>query len=218
MLDAQKILQLQSSYEPAHEILAKAQHILINDIRKAKALPDRSNEIDYIELITRGQEIGRDEQDYPRVITMFKRALEIYPEGDLGRWGLATAYMQEKEYDKSITEYREIIRRNPLQHRYRFELGQVMICKGDILGGLKQIHRVMEKTEEFDSFLYVMGDLLVKRNKLQEALQTYELYLEKFPGDYSVWKKLERLGEQMEEHVISTHAHNMYESLKPKEK
>ncbi len=217
MLDAKRILKELPTYMPALEVLEKAQMICENDIAKAKELPDRTNEIDYTELITQGQKIGREEKDYTQAIQIFEQALKIYPKGDLGRWGLATAYMQVKQYDKSIAEYLKIIDRNPKIYRYRFELGQVMICKGDIINGLKHINFAMKETEEFDSFLYVVGDLLNQTGKPNEAAQTYTLYLDKFPGDYRVWKKLEILGREIKDSEIESRATKMYNSLKPKE-
>jgi predicted negative regulator of RcsB-dependent stress response len=217
MLDARRILKDSPDDERAKDILDKAGMMLAQEIDKAANLPDRTNEIDYIELITQAQEIGRDKKDFLRTITLFKRALEIYPEGDIGRWGLATAYMHVEEYDKSIAEYRTIIKNRPEIYQYQFELGQVLIAKGNAVKGLKQIHRVMEKTEQFDSFLYVVGDLFASKNKLHEAIQTYKLYLDKFPVNYAVWKKLETVAGKAGETEIEAMAAKRYNSLRPEE-
>lgn len=217
MLDARRIMKNDPNNILTQQIQIKAIRMLNKDIDRAKDLPDRTDEIDYVELITQGQEIGREEQDYTQVIQMFTQALKIYPQGDLGRWGLATALMQDKQYNASIVEYLKVINRNPKIYRYRFELGQVMICKGDIISGLQHINLAMEKTEEFDSFLYVVGDLLNQMGKPNEAAQTYVLYLDKFPGDYRVWKKLETIGKAIKDSEMETRAAKMYNSLKPKE-
>ena len=172
------------------------------EIKKAKDLPDRSKEIQYVEMITEGQKIGREEQDFDHALELFEKAIKIYPEGELGRWGLATTYMHLEMYDKSIGEFKKLIELKPEAYRYQFEMGQVMVAKGDSIEGLKQINKAMENTNEFDVFFFVIGDMFCTMEKYKEAIIAYESYLKNFPGDYKVMEKMLMALTLMQEQTI----------------
>ena len=73
--------------------------------------------------------------------------------------------------------------------KYQFELGQVKIISGEIDEGLKDIHIVMEETNEFNHFFQRLGDIYFNLNDLEKALLSYTMYLKYYPADFIVWGK-----------------------------
>lgn len=175
---------------PASSIYNKALEMRNEQIEKAKKLPDRSNEIKYIDLLEQGHKIGREKKDFEKVVSMYEEALQLYPEGDIGLWGLATTYWHLGEYEKSKEQFEKLIEKRPDIPRYRFEYGQVLMYTNEIPKGIQIIKDVMKETDEFDSFFKIIGDILCKNKQYEIAIDSYKKYLKKFPGDHDVWKKL----------------------------
>ena len=143
------------------------------------------------------QEIGRKEKDFTKAKEMLEKAVNKSPTNEVARWGLATAYFQIREYEKSIDIFNQLVKEYPEKRRYKFELGQVQVCDGEteedvskILNGVDTILDAMNNTEDFDSFLPIVADLLCNLKKHDEAIIHYEDYLKKYPADYEVWLKL----------------------------
>ena len=183
--------------ENASSVLLKAVCLLREAINKAKELPDNSSLIESIQLMFDAQEIGRKEKDFTKAKEMLEKAVNKSPTNEVARWGLATAYFQIREYEKSIDIFNQLVKEYPEKRRYKFELGQVQVCDGEteedvskILNGVDTILDAMNNTEDFDSFLPIVADLLCNLKKHDEAIIHYEDYLKKYPADYEVWLKL----------------------------
>lgn len=175
----------------ANDIYCRALEIRKEAIDKAKSLPDQSDEIDCIQLIYEAQKIGRETKDYTKARDMLEKAVDLYPANTMAIYGLASAYFHTEQYDKSIKLY-EILIKKDYSPRCEFELGQVFIYSGDVKNGIEMILSAMNKTEEFNSFLFVLGDILCGQEDYETAIDLYQSYLEKFPADYQVWIKLEK--------------------------
>ncbi|OGC77244.1 hypothetical protein A2619_04485 [candidate division WWE3 bacterium RIFOXYD1_FULL_39_9] len=194
MLEASKFKLID---ENATDVLLKAYRLFNEAIKKAKELPDNSDTIESIQLMFDAQEIGRKEKDFTKAKEMLEKAVDKSPTNEVARWGLATVHFQIKEYEKSIPIYNQLVKEYPEKKRYKFELGQVLVCDGEtkedtskIIYGIDTILEAMNGAEEFDSFLPIIADLLCNLKKHGEAIVHYKEYLKKYPADYEVWLKL----------------------------
>ena len=165
---------------------------------------DENALIEANELLYDAQRLGREEKDFEAALEMLERANELNPKNETVLWGLATTYHHTDRVQDALDAYRRLLETvSPASSiRYRFEYGQVLIKAGEIEDGLKQIQAAMEGTDEFDSFLWVVGDICRQAGLLEKALLAYDTYLEKFPADYKIIEKkadvLERLGRTAE--------------------
>ena len=99
--------------------------------------------------------------------------------------------------------------------RYKFELGQVKLITRDIQGGLSDIRKVMEQTEEFDSFFQRIGDLYYDLKDYEKAVLAYKTYLQKFNTDYVAWEKKGLCHLKLDQKVESEKAFVKVKNLKP---
>ena len=89
-----------------------------------------------------------------------------------------------------------------------------MIMNDDVENGLKQIRDAMIESTEFDSFLCVVGDIFTNQKRYPEARDTYQKYLENYPADYNVIKKLMDVLMQNNEYELADKLNDKYNSLK----
>ena len=124
MLEASKIIFNDTGgsdiIEKALSIFADAIFMRNEQIEKAKALPDRSTEIEYIDMIYEAHEVGRDKKDFTKAMELLKKAVQIYPDGEYGMWGLATVLMHDRQYSEAIKIMHKLIEAHP-NPRYKFE-------------------------------------------------------------------------------------------------
>jgi len=99
--------------------------------------------------------------------------------------------------------------------RYKFELGQVKLITRDIQGGLSDIRKVMEQTEEFDSFFQRIGDLYYDLKDYEKAVLAYKTYLQKFNTDYVAWEKKGLCHLKLDQKVEAEKAFVKVKNLKP---
>jgi tetratricopeptide (TPR) repeat protein len=197
LLDAIKILKSEKEVDEdtqlkAEMVYAKALKMKKNAIKKAKESEteyhDKMNKLlKYNELLSRAKEEGGKNKDFDAALKLMKKAVKLMPDEQEARWGLATALHHAKQFKESIIEYQKLIEKFPASNLFKFEYGQVLLQDGQIQDGLKEIGKVMEATEEFDSFLTRLGEIYVESKMFKEAITAYKSYLKKFPFDYKAW-------------------------------
>lgn len=173
------------------EIIKKALNIRKNLIKKAKSEVNKNEDkiLKYNELIIEAQRIGREENKFKKALSLLRKATKILPNRIEARWGLATALFHTKNFKESAKEYKKLSKDFPENKRFKFEYGQTLLYE-NVNEGIQVIIAVMKETDEFDSFLHRLGDLLVHIGKIKDAADTYVKYLEKFKSNYGVWVKL----------------------------
>jgi len=204
LLDASKIIKINSSDRRANKILEKALAKRAKAINKAKQNESKNLDYErkllkYNDLIEQAKETGKKGKDFDKALAMLQKAVKLLPKEIEGRWGLATALHHSGNLEKAITEYKKLIKDFPDNARFKFELGQVLLINNQIQDGLQEIGKAMEATDEFDPFLIRVGEIYQQTGMLEEALIAYENYLDKFPHDFNAWFHkgdcLQRLGE-----------------------
>ena len=145
-------------YKKAGEIYEKALKMKFKAIQKAKEDEQEYHDkmiklVKYNELLEKAKDAGRLNKDFDQALELMKKAIKLMPDEQEARWGFASALHHAKKTKEAIEEYKKLIKDFPDNHTYRFEYGQILLLENDLQEGLKQIGLVMEKTEEFDSFL-----------------------------------------------------------------
>lgn len=184
----------------AIEVECKALKMREEAIDKAKKEEEEDNPsklIEYVEMLYESKELGREEK-YKEATECLIRAVELFPEKEEARWGLATVCHHNKIYEESIKYYRGLVDDFPENHRYRFELGQTLIDAEIIQEGLKEIGKAMAESHDFDSYLGPLGELYNQSGLKAEALIAWDEYLKKYPGDYRIKSKRDELRKERE--------------------
>lgn len=198
LLDAEKYMDQKEcaieKYEKAGKILAKAVQMKGKAIQKAKSDEKGHHDkmiklVKYNELLENAKNAGRLNKDFDQALKLMRKAIKLMPNEQEARWGLATALHHANKMEEAIKEYEKLIKDFPDNHTFRFEYGQILLLENDLQEGFKQIGLVMEKTDEFDSFLARLGEIYEHAGMDKEALVAYSTYLKKFPYDYKAWNK-----------------------------
>jgi len=198
LLDAKKYMNQKEcaiqKYEKAKKIYYKAIEMKNEAIQKAKKDEKEHHDkmiklVKYNELLENAKDAGRIDKNFDRALELMKEAIKLMPDEQEARWGLATALHHAQKIKEAIIEYKKLIKDFPDNNTFRFEYGQVLLLENDLQEGLKQIGIVMEKTDEFDSFLSKLGEIYEHAGMDKEALIAYNSYLKKYPYDYKIWNK-----------------------------
>lgn len=162
-----------------------------------KAIEETKNNsdlIDYNELVFSAQELGR-QGDFKKAFTLLDRAEKIFPERFEARWGKATAHHHNKEFDKALEYYNQLIKDYPENERLRFER-QLVLFDVDAVKGLSEMVTFLSTTENFQYFWRNIGKIYEATDKAH-ALTAYQLYIEKFPDDIEVQNKIKEMEEDV---------------------
>jgi tetratricopeptide (TPR) repeat protein len=165
----------------AEEIYNKAVGMKHEAIRKAEAIEDQSDLLEYLALLDEGHRIGR-EGKYDQALKILLNAKKKKPERPEARWGYATTLHHLGKYSKAVTEYEEIIAAFPEKLTFRFEYGQVLL-KSDPDKGMKIIAEVMAKTHDYDYFFWHIGEVYRTKKDYDKAAIAYQEYHRVYPAD-----------------------------------
>lgn len=196
LLDAIKIMK--GSDDISDELQFKAEQIYYKAIKMKKEAIKKAkeNEIEYHDKMTKlvkynefldlAKKAG-GQKDFDKALDLIKRATEILPEEQEAQWGLATALHHSGDIKAAVTAYEKLIEKFPENNTFRFEYAQTLLKDNQLKLGLKEIGKVMEVTDEFDSFLSSLGEIYMESKMFNEAIVAYESYLKKFPHDFKAW-------------------------------
>lgn len=192
LLDARKALEIDQTNKKANEALDIALKMKAAAIKKAKESEVEYHDkmiklVLYNDLLEKAKTSGRIDKDFDKALKLMKEAIILMPDEQEARWGLASALKLTKNHKESLDEYEKLIKDFPDNLLFQFEYGQDLLTQDRIQEGLKQIGKVMEKTEEYDYFLSKLGAIYAEANMYDEALIAYNSYLKKFPYDYKSW-------------------------------
>ncbi len=175
------------------DIYFKAIDLKDESIKKAKARPDRKNDIKYLDCIEEAFELGKKKK-YEKALKVLDKAykLKTSHKNEKALWGLATTHFLLKNKESSMDCFIELMELCPDNLRYKFEYG-CSILHDNLEEGMKFINKVFKETKQFDFFFKTVGDILYSKNQKKEALSAYEYYITQFPDDVSVKEKIEAL-------------------------
>ena len=135
--------------------------------------------LEYNKLTEEGQNLGK-EKKYIEAITLLKKAHEIHPDGEKAIWGLGSCFYFTGQYEKSLIYFDQLIKIDPENLRYKFERGQILI-QIDVMEGLDEITKVMEKSDQFDFFFYQIAIIYFEMKMYHFAVDALQCYRKKYP-------------------------------------
>lgn len=150
-----------------------------------------SDEIRYIELVEKAQEIGFKEKDFKAAEGILEEAVRILPDRPEALWGLATTYHHNRKTEKALKKYRKLVKMFPDVHKYRFEMGLATLTIKP-LEGIKIITEAMKDTNAYDYFFNQIGKIYLQVGKREEAAEAFREYLKRFPEDEIVKEQLKK--------------------------
>jgi len=180
------------------EIINKAIAIRESKIEAAKKLQQeeintRRNLLPrYSDLLAESRKYGQN-KNMEKALEILNKAIELMPEKEDARWGLASTMLHLEKYNESIIIYEKLINDFPDNARYQFEYGQVLILAGSAKKGFEQISDAMLKTPEFDHFLGALAKLYSENNLTEEAKKAAEIHLKNYPHDIDIKNLLEKI-------------------------
>lgn len=155
--------------------------------RQANELAAGKNLIpQYLDLIADSRRQGRDANDMDAAIASIRAAIDLLPDREEARWGLASALLHLERFTEAAEAYAELVKRFPDKPRYEFEYGQALVLAGSAADGLAKIKSAMARSQEFDQFFGALARLYLSAGMLAEARQALRAHREHYPHDKEV--------------------------------
>lgn len=189
LLDARAALEEDPDNTKAFYFLILANENRKEAIRKAEELESTQPLIEYSYLIEEAQRVGRDEKDFDAASEMLLKAIELQPDRPEAIWGYATTCAHMNKNEESLKYFKQLVEKWPDNNQFAFE-HILVVLREDTRRGLAMMGELMNRTEEFDSFLLSLGDLYMSVSDFEKAEIAYNGYIEKFPTNASGWEKL----------------------------
>jgi len=186
-------------FEFAYKSLSKAIEMREESIKKAIQIPDRGNDLLYLEMIDAAHNLGK-EKKYKEALTILKKAyaLNTTHNNEKALWGIATAQFLLEDKEGSIKSFQKLIEENPNNSKYKFELGCILLNDQRFYNeGVSTLQKVFEETKEYDYFYKTLGEFLQKKERYQEAIQAYTEYSKSFSEDISIKDNIKLCFEMM---------------------
>ncbi len=140
----------------------------------------------FLEALLRLGTANMDLQQWDKAEAALKRALEVNPKTANACFALGEIYWQQQRYDEA-----EKILRSGLAYENRswqghFTLGRLYMSKGDLVNAGRQIALTIQLNPKLADAHLIAGNILLRANKRDEALDEYEEYLRLAPnGEYA---------------------------------
>ena len=112
-------------------------------------------------------------ENYPRAITVCKRALVLDPKSDGDRFILANAYQRSKQTDKAAVEFETIIAGNPDYRGAYCSLAQIYNEKNLPAKTVALASKGIEKDPNSACLICALGKALELQGKFEEAMQMF---------------------------------------------
>ena len=94
-------------------------------------------------------EFGNLENTEKNAILYFQNALKLDSKNNDVRYNLAQAFASDRQYDNSITTYKELLKTSPENYDGYIELAKVYMAKGDNETAAKYLEFVQIKKPDF---------------------------------------------------------------------
>jgi O-antigen biosynthesis protein len=166
---------------------------------------------------------------WEEAIALYNFALKINPDFDWSYYNLAEALIKVKRWQEAIAAYNSVLKINPnFPHIYR-KLGDAMqrraIADRDALIAFYQteIHNNPDRVENYYQAIELqphslsnylgLGNALVKKNSLDEAIVTYQIALQIEPNHPQIIENLNRLLKKNDIFSLNNSSPNHYYSI-----
>lgn len=127
-----------------------------------------------------------DLQQWEKAEHALKRALEINPKTANAYFALGEIYWRQNKYEEAEHVLREGLAIEERSWQGHFTLGRLYLSKGDLVKAGRQIALTIQLNPNLAEAHLIAGNLLLRANKREEALDEYQEYLRLAPnGEYA---------------------------------
>lgn len=226
---AKPLLEIRRMPEERHtpevdQLMDRVTKIRMEQIAEADAIRKRDKEdgryagalSNYLLVKARRAGAGkREPAEFAKIVPWLRRAHEADPKNSSVLWALATTLHHSKLFEESLVEYDKLIEMSPDEDQFRFERGQVLLTIGNMQAGLNEVKLVMGKSDRFDAFLPLYGDILSGNGMDDEATLAYETYLLKVPLDIKVMRRLRKVLLRRDSAEVEARVKELDDLMKP---
>ncbi|MGC9328637.1 MAG: sulfatase/phosphatase domain-containing protein, partial [Candidatus Hinthialibacter sp.] len=139
-----------------------------------KPLPDPKDKLDVYLLVDRG--LGLLSQGYAFLsIDLFEEALKKDPENPTPYVNLGLAYAKVNQWDKAIDLTRKSVEMSPENLIAQLQLTRIYVIRDMLDEAQKRLNALIQEFPHLAEAHYQLGEVFMKRNEFQSALQEYEL-------------------------------------------
>ena len=86
-----------------------------------------------------------DQKKYDEAIRVHSQALDVYPDGEFLRYGLAAAYAENKNWDKANEQIDVLLKKRPDYSKYNFLKGSILVGKGQLDAAISHFRTVLKQ-------------------------------------------------------------------------
>ena len=147
----------------------------------------------YDEAISRAIKY-KNGKEFDLAIAEYKRAIEMFPEGEAAYGGLGTTYRKMGEYDLAVEAFTESLKREYEFHNY-YQRGLVYQLKGDLDNAIADFTRAIEGRRVYGPAYEERGVCYRWRGDHEKALKDFDRAI--MLGDSSVYPKRAALYAEM---------------------
>ncbi len=159
----------QEKYEKTIEDYSKAIQILPNDMELGKLADDYADRGGYF------LKIGQDENAFED----FKKALTLDSNNSLAHVGLTTLYLQNKEYDKAISQASKLIQRKPNDYIGYFVRGNIYLEKRQFEQAIEDYEKGLALNPEDQGVYYNLSCIYSLKKNTKKACYYLKKSIEK---------------------------------------
>ncbi len=114
--------------------------------------------------------------------TAYKRAIEINPDEPVARRKLGLLYISRQQLENAVHELEMAARLNPQDARTQAYLGQTCSKTGNLERAEDYLARAIALEPDMPLALYELGFVQLRQDRRQEALATFERFLNRSPS------------------------------------
>jgi len=124
-----------------------------------------------------------------QAIIALKKYLKVSPGTEAAQLTLARLYVEKKQYDQAGNIYRAVMELNPAQFQAVIEYGTILEeIEPDMAGELYR--RVLAKNPRSIAVRLKLGQYLLDRRQLDDALLQFKLVLQQYPDNLKTIKRI----------------------------
>jgi predicted Zn-dependent protease len=134
-------------------------------------------------LCLQGQLYLDYEQVRSAAVDCYRRAVEVDPDHEEARLGLAVALLESRKYAEAAEQLEEVRRRQPDNLRVRVGLAECRDMLGDPQGAERQVREVLDGHPDYPQALALLGRLQMEAGRFAEAEASLRRALAGNPAD-----------------------------------
>jgi tetratricopeptide (TPR) repeat protein len=110
-----------------------------------------------------------EQKKYPDAIRVWSQAVNLYPDREFLKYGLAIAYAENKNWDEADAQIDGLLHKNPDYPNYNFLKGSVLIGKGQLDAAISYFRSVLKKEPQSAKAWAKLGSIFYLQHDYRRA-------------------------------------------------